>query len=85
MSIDRRIVYAHTQFLATCKGCNANTSRKYAREHGGLCKRCVTSETQATAGQVLGLAPYPEKQPTREARILESGYAAYAREEGHHE
>lgn len=50
-----------------------STSKKYARQNGGKCAHCVhpSSETSNT--------------PTREQRILDHGYQAYAREEGHTE
>jgi hypothetical protein len=58
-------------FLDRCRQCDSVTSRKYASQHDGLCKRCAEPEAKA------------HDKPTRNERILESGYQAYAREEGH--
>lgn len=58
-----------TQYLTRCQSCDANTSKKFAREHDGRCKACVT-----------GVA-----KPTRNERILDAGWQAYAREEGHYD
>lgn len=63
-------------FTLGCKHCLRMTSRKYAREHNGLCKLCAEPE-------VALLERRPER--TREQRILEHGWQAYAREEGHYE
>lgn len=57
-------------YLAICTECGSKTSKKYARAHAGLCRSCVN--------------PKPNT-PTREQRILEHGYQAYAREEGHYD
>lgn len=59
---------AASVYLQTCD-CGRRTSRAYARKHGGKCKACVD-----------GVAP---ASPTRNERIIDSGYQAYAREEGH--
>ena len=32
----------NTQYLCKCRTCGQNTSKKYAREHNGQCKVCVT-------------------------------------------
>lgn len=61
---------AATVYLCTCP-CGRTTSRAYARKHGGKCKACVTWKAPAPSG------------PTRTERIIDSGYQAYAREEGH--
>jgi predicted RNA-binding Zn-ribbon protein involved in translation (DUF1610 family) len=34
------------EFLCPCSQCGASTSKKYAREHGGKCKTCVTGVDQ---------------------------------------
>ena len=60
----------YSQYLTTCTKCSGSTSKKYAREHEGLCAACVHPEAD---------------EPTREQRILEHGYQAYAREEGHYD
>lgn len=62
----------YKQFLTSCRQCGGKTNKKYAREHQGLCKRCIEPETF-------------DKTPTREQRILDHGYQAYAREEGHYD
>lgn len=68
--------FGYQHFQTWC-GCGAKTSRKYAREHGGRCKRCVTGVSAAEQRE--------RRTPTRDERILEHGYAAYAREEGHYD
>jgi hypothetical protein len=60
----------HKQFLTACSSCGATTSRAYARGHNGACKACTEGVNS---------------RPTREQRILEHGYQAYAREEGHYD
>lgn len=59
-------------FVVKCRVCGRPTSKTYARVHGGKCKSCETGE------------PRPESYDSRNARILEHGYDAYAREEGHY-
>lgn len=61
-------------FQTKCVTCGGATSRKYAREHQGRCKPCVAPASASHA-----------QSTSREARILESGYQAYAREEGHYD
>lgn len=60
-------------YLTRCKTCGGTTSRKYYRDHAGQCKLCAT-----------GIAPRHAK-PTRQERILDCGWEAYAREEGHYD
>ena len=60
-------------YLVKC-ACGQNTSRKYARTHDGKCKSCVEGTVRESHSDT----------PTRESRILEHGYQAYAREEGHY-
>jgi hypothetical protein len=62
----------YAQYQAICVSCGGTTTGKYAREHVGLCKFCCERKT------------HPDT-PTREQRILEHGYQAYAREEGHYD
>lgn len=57
-------------YLTTCSACGGTTSRRYAREHGDHCKACAEPEEF-------------DDTPTRNARLLEVGYLAYAAEEGH--
>lgn len=66
--------FGYQHFQTRC-ACGAKTNRKYAREHGGRCKGCVTG---------VSAAEQASSRPTRDERILEHGYAAYAREEGHY-
>ena len=62
------------RYTCKCNQCGQTTSTKYATANGGKCKSCATGVEQPRNTQV----------PTRNERILESGYAAYAREEGHY-
>ena len=59
-----------SQYLIACAVCGGTTSKKYSRAHDGQCKRCA----EPTANV-----------PTRNERIIEHGYDAYAREEGHYD
>lgn len=60
----------YSQYLTRCVSCGNSTSKQHANAHDGLCAPCAN----------------PEKRiPTREERILEHGYQAYAREEGHYD
>jgi hypothetical protein len=80
------MAHRYQQFLCYCKSCNGSTSRKYAREHSGLCKMCFTGQSLQTPdpnAQDKTMCRYNE--PTRNERMLESGYQAYAREEGHYD
>lgn len=65
---------SHGQYLTSCVRCGGTTSKAHAREHAGLCKHCA-------APARIGI----DRTPTREQRILEHGYQAYAREEGHYD
>lgn len=62
-------------FLTNCDFCFGTTTKLYKREHGGQCKRCA--EPGAVEVKVS------DDTPTRNQRLLESGYQAYAREEGY--
>lgn len=62
------------QYLVKCSACGGNTSKKYAREHDGKCKTC--SEPNAVPATCYG---------RNNESILDVGYQAYAREEGHYE
>jgi predicted RNA-binding Zn-ribbon protein involved in translation (DUF1610 family) len=35
-----------SQYLTSCVACGASTSKKFAREHDGKCKTCVTGVEQ---------------------------------------
>jgi hypothetical protein len=59
-------------YLVRC-ACGNLTNKQYMKTHGA-CKRCSTP-----------LDARDRDVPTREERILEHGYQAYAREEGHYE
>lgn len=61
-------------YLTNCTSCNGVTSRKYAKEHGGHCKSCADPDTTSRSSH-----------PTRNERLLESGFEAYAREEGYYD
>lgn len=63
------------RYLTQCSKCRCTTSKKYARVHGGMCKACA--EPKHTSSHTS------DHTPTREQRILDYGYQAYAREEGH--
>jgi hypothetical protein len=60
------------KFLTRCRKCGGSTSLKYARGHEGQCKSCVTGKPVS-------------RGPSRSERIVEHGYDAYAREEGHYD
>lgn len=64
-------------YLTKCTVCRNTTSVKYARDHSGKCKACATA---TEAGPVVIVSR--GTRPTRNERILEHGYQAYAREEG---
>lgn len=65
----------HSRFLTSCSSCKGTTSKTYAKKNGGRCKQCVTGEP-----------PKPRyAKLTREQRIIEHGYQAYATEEGHYD
>ena len=64
----------YQQFQVYC-ACGAKTNKKYAREHGGKCKVCVTGVSIQEG----------HTRDTRNERIIDHGYAAYAREEGHYD
>jgi hypothetical protein len=57
-------------YLTRCSYCGGATSKQYARHHFGHCKRCLTGE---------------DRYENREAFIIDHGYQAYAREEGHYD
>jgi len=65
------------KFLAKCAACGATTSAKYARDNQGRCKTCVTGVPQPSRTR--------ETNEERQGRIIDSGWAAYAREEGHYD
>jgi hypothetical protein len=62
----------YLRYLTICVSCGGNTSVNYARTHDSKCKTCVIGNTIKST-------------PTRQERILDAGYQAYAREEGHYD
>jgi hypothetical protein len=64
------------KYLTICK-CGRTTSRAYARAHNGDCKACAEHN--------MAPAKAPREEDSRNARIIDSGWQAYAREEGHHD
>lgn len=64
-----------SKFTCKCNQCGGTTSIKYARANGGKCKPCVTGVARKEP---------TSRGPTRNERMLESGYQNYAREEGYY-
>jgi hypothetical protein len=62
-------------YLTSCVSCGGTTSKTYATGHNGLCKPCREGHDRETKGSRI---------PTRNERLLEHGYQAYAREEGYY-
>ena len=62
-----------SKFTTKCNACHGTTSKQYARQNGGKCKPCVTGN------------PRQQSHPDRQARMIDSGYQAYAREEGYYD
>lgn len=64
------------EYITSCIKCGRNTQKKYARTHAGQCKACAEGlERPSEASRWW---------EERNARLLEHGYDAYAREEGHY-
>lgn len=63
------------KYLTKCRTCGGTTSKSYARKTNGLCKPCHTGEPR----------PAGESNEHRNARMLDAGWNAYAREEGHYD
>lgn len=64
--------------LTTCRICGGCTSRKHARMNAGRCKTC----TQNLSALIQARGPiYPSLPPA----AIDSGWEAYAREEGHYD
>ena len=61
------------RYLLECRLCRSVTSKAYARAHDGLCKHCADPSAVRSSDT-----------PTRNERILECGYQAYAREEDYY-
>lgn len=64
-------------YLVKCVCCGANTSKKYAKAHEGKCKACATGVVQVRRKE--------ESAEARNARLIDNGYQAYAREEGYYD
>lgn len=60
--------YRYEKYHTSCVVCGRKTTKQHARENGGQCASCVEPQSST---------------PTREQRVLEVGYQAYAREESH--
>lgn len=60
---------AMPSYLTSCKSCGMTTSKKYAREHDGECKRCV----EPTDSQGNRIASREEQH----ARYIDCGPAAW--------
>ena len=58
------------RFLTHCANCSNTTTKKHAAQHDGLCAVCVNPERHG---------------PTRNEHLIDAGYDAYAREEGHYD
>ncbi len=43
----------YQQYLINCINCGSSTSRKYAREHSGLCKFCSTGKSDKPNKTIL--------------------------------
>lgn len=63
-----------SKFQTACSACGGTTTKKHAREHNGLCAPCFNPSRREAA---------EEAAEARNARLIDSGYMAYAREEGH--
>jgi hypothetical protein len=61
-------------YLTKCS-CGNTTSKTYARANGGRCKPCVTGQPRQPR----------ETAEHRQGRLIDSGYEAYAREEGYYD
>jgi hypothetical protein len=60
-------------YLTKCS-CGNTTSKSYARANGGKCKPCITGQPRTT-----------ETNWQRQGHLIDSGYEAYAREEGYYD
>jgi len=66
----------YTIMFAACSQCGGKTTKQFARTHEGKCKQCSTGVVKKDK---------PADSSDRTARIIDSGYSAYAREEGHYD
>lgn len=62
-------------YLTKCYSCGRTTNRKYASSHKGCCKSCAEGVP----------APSRESSEDRQGRLIDSGWNAYAREEGYYD
>lgn len=68
-----------SKYLCSCTACGGKTSKAYARQNGGKCKSCVTGVPTVAKDRRECDAI------SRQERMLENGWTAYAREEGHYD
>ena len=68
------------KFCARCPKCGGTTSKNYLRQHGS-CKPCATGTEKAERSDDSAGTCYGRNN----AFILEHGWGAYAREEGHYD
>jgi len=61
-------------YVIECRSCENLTSKQYAAAHSGKCKACFT-----------GTKRPQQSDADRNARIIDCGWEAYAREEGHYD
>jgi hypothetical protein len=69
-------------YITDCVVCGYVTSKRYAQEHKGMCRPCFTGEERKEKNQ------HDRHESDAEYRnriIIDHGYDAYAREEGHYE
>jgi hypothetical protein len=62
------------KFLVHCVSCGNNTNKGFAITHNGKCKACAS-----------GQAAPVETNEHRQGRMIDAGWNAYAREEGHYD
>lgn len=69
------------QYMTTCSdpNCGRRTSKQYAKKNGGKCKACVTGQVPASRNRLR------DDGDDDRTRMLENGWMAYAREEGHYD
>ena len=67
----------YKRFVTDCTCCGGLTTKKHVKEHNGLCRICVR---ESDARKASGEWAY---YGSRNAAILECGYAAVRAEEGY--
>lgn len=73
--LERKTDDMNNPYLTFCVKCNSNTSKAFAKANHGKCKACASGQSR------LG----DRIEQSRQARIIDSGWQAYAREEGHYD